>query len=218
MKRITALLLVCLLMLAFVACKDKEDDYDTSYPSRTAAFYGNMNPESFYFTMRFTNNGATYEFTQATNGKVVTTIEDHSDNSYDLYHIYNGDCVHKLNFSAKSYDTLIGPKGQDFLFGGYTPAMFENPSSASVKEFEGEEYYCESFATAGSGRNNYYFDGYVLKAIEIIENGKTVMIMRINKFSNTIPEDIYLSIPSGFKAGQLEYEAPDVSFDSDWLP
>ena len=68
--------------------------------------------------MEFYNYGSTYDFSQATNGKVVTTIEDHKDNSYDKYHIYDGSCVHKLNLSAKSYDTLIGPKGQDFLFGG----------------------------------------------------------------------------------------------------
>ncbi len=217
MKKTIALVLACLLLLAFVACKD-EEQVDTSYPSRTAAFYGNMDRNSFYFTMQFTNNGATYDFTQATNGRVVTTIEDHSDNSYDKYHIYDGNNVHKLNIASKSYDTLIGPNGQDFLFGGYTSSMFESPSSASVKAFEGEDYYCETFVTAGSGRNNYYFDGGALKVIEIIEDGQTVMIMRIKEYSNTVPDNIYLSVPSGFKAGQLEYEAPDVSFDSSWLP
>lgn len=217
MKRIIALSLVFVMLFAFTACKEK-DEYDTSYPSRTAAFYGNMNPESFYFAMRFTNNGATYDFAQATNGKTVTTLEDHSDNSYDKYHIYDGSCVHKLDLSAKKYDTLVGPKGQEFIFGGYTSEMFNSPSSAGVGEFEGQEYYCESFVTAGSGRNNYYYDGYDLKVIEIIENGKTVMVMRIKEFSNTIPDDVYLSIPSGFKAGQLEYEAPDVSFDDSWIP
>lgn len=217
MKRITALVVAALLLIALVACSgDGEESIDMSYPSRTAAFYGKMDVNSFWFTMDFTNNGSNCTFTQATNGRVVTTIEDFANDTYDKYHIYDKSCVHKLDLTTKVYNTLIGPHGQDFLFSGYTPSMFANPSSSSVAEFEGKSYYCESYATAGGGRNVYYFEGNTLKVIEIIEGGKAVMIMRINEYSNTIPENVYLSIPSDFRAGTLEYEGSDISFNENW--
>ena len=221
MKRITALLIAILFVIAFSACAEEteQESSDTGelYPSRTAAFYGNMDMNSFWFTMEFTNYGTTYTMTQATNGKAVTTIEDHEDNTLDQYQIYDNKSVHKLNLQRKSYDTVLGSNGQGFLFEGYTPSMFANPSSSTVQQFEGESYYCESFVTAGSaGRNNYYFDENRLAVIEIIEGGKTVMVMRITDYSNTIPSDVYLSIPEDFKGGNLEFEHPDISYDDGW--
>lgn len=218
MKKITALAIAVLLFVALVACSGDEDEssFDSSYPSRTAAFYGNMNMNSFWFTMEFNNNGTICDFTQATNGKVVTTIEDHANNTYDKYHIYDKNCVHKLDFVTKTYNTLIGPKGQDFLFEGYTASMFSKPTMSSVQQFDGKSYHCESFTTSGGGRNNYYFEGNELKVIEIIEGGKAVMIMKLKDYSNEIPDDILFSVPSGFKAGTLEYEGSDISFNENW--
>ncbi len=223
MKRITAIIITVLLLVSLVACNGEgntSSQPETVYPSRTAEFYGEMDMNSFWFTMEFTNNGSTYDFTQATDGKVVTTIEDHSNDSLDKYQLYDKKCIHKLYVNRSYYDTVVGAPGQAFLFEGYTATMFAKPSTSSVKTFEGKSYYCESFATqtmSGSsygGKNNYYFeeDGR-LAVIEITEGSKTVMVMRIKDYSNTIPSDIYLSIPSGFKAGELQYQAPDVSYD-----
>ena len=220
MKRIIAIFITALLLISLVACGENGDTSSVpqaSYPSRTSAFYANVNPNSFWFTMNFTNNGSEYAFTQATNGKTVTTIENHSDNSRDKYEIYDKNCIHKLYLASSRYDTVIGKAGQGFLFEGYNPSMFANPSTSSVKNFDGVSYHCESFVTsstnsASAGINNYYFEGDRLKVIEIIEGGKAVMIMRITDYSNTIPSDIYLSVPADFKATNLEFET-DVSFE-----
>lgn len=219
MRRIISIFTVMLLLISLASCGDGGDASSqggSAYPSRTAEFYGTMDMNSFWFTMEFTNNGATYGFTQATNGNVVTTIEDYDNDSLDTYEIYDGKCVHKLNISGSSYNTAIGLEGQTFLFAGYDASMFVNPSTNGVKTFEDVSYHCESFVTksmsgSGSGVNNYYFDGDRLKAVEIIDGGETVMVMRIKDYSNTVPSDIYLSAPSGFKAGELEYYAPDIS-------
>lgn len=225
MKRIIALTLTALFLVLLVACNGDggESSVDLGdFPSRTSAFYGTMDVNSFYFTMNFTNHGETYEFTQATNGKAVTTIEDHEDNSLDKYQIYQGNAVHKLYPARNSYDTWLGGEGQGFLFDGYTASMFANPSSVSESEFEGKKYYCESFVTQSmtgngvAGVNNYYFDGERLAVVEIIDNGRTVMVMRFNDYSNTIPENIYLSAPSDFKPGSLEIEASDITYDDSW--
>lgn len=224
MKKITALIIAVFFIFALVACNGGEEDTSaTVYPSRTAAFYGNMDKSSFYFKMSFTNNGATYGFTQATNGRVVTTIEDHEDNSLDKYHIFNGDCIHKLDFSDRSYDTLITTDGQQFLFGGYEPEMFARPSLKSVEQFEGNSYYCESFSTVSqsggaiSGKNRYFFDGNTLKVIEIVENGKTVMVMRLEEYGNTLPDSLCLAPPSDFRADTLEMEqSGGINFSEVW--
>ena len=225
MKRIIALTLTALFLFLLVACNGDggESSVDLgNYPSRTAAFYGTMDVNSFYFTMSFTNNGETYEFTQATDGKAVTTIEDHKDDSLDKYQIYQGNTIHKLYPARKVYDTWVGGDGQGFLFDGYTASMFANPTVLQSVEFEGKKYYCESFVTqamtagGSAGKNNYYFDGARLAVVEIIDNGNVVMVMRINDYSNTIPSNIYLSKPSDFKAGSLEIEGSDITYDESW--
>lgn len=220
MKRFITLIIALLCLLSLCACNESDGNSDdVNYPSRTAAFYGNINKNSFWFKMNFTNNGVNYVFTQATDGTVVTTIEDHADNTLDKYHIYDGNNLHKLNLNQKTYDTVIGNvKAQGFLFEGYTPDMFANPDSTAVEQFEGKAYYCETFSTvsasgAVSGKNKYYFDGNKLKAVEIIEGGRMIMIMRFVDYSNEIPSDVYISLPEGYKAGTLQIEGDDVNYN-----
>lgn len=214
MKKLIAAILFAVVLVALAACgSGDESSTDLSgYTSRTAAFYGNMNKNSFYFKMNFTNGGTTYTFTQATDGLSVATIEDHENDANDKYQVFTGNLVHKLNFQAKTYDTLITTNGQGFLFEGYDYTMFSAPSRTSVETFEGKSYYCETFSTvsqtggAVSGKNRYFFEGNTLKAIEIIEGNQTVMTMRFIEYSNEIPQNVYLEAPEGFTANTLEYE------------
>ena len=218
MKRIICLLTAVIFVFALVSCSE-DDNVNTNYPSRTAAFYGTMGKDGFYFKMNFTNNGATYQFTQATNGIVVTTIEDHKDNSKDGYYIFDGNALHILDTANKRYNTIVGNvKAQGFLFEGYTPDMFANPNSSAVEQFEDASYYCETFSTVATngvtnGKNKYYFDGNQLKAVEIIEGGKTVMVMRFLEYSNEIPDGVYFAPPKGYKATTLQIEGSDIFYD-----
>lgn len=220
MKRFIPFVIALLCLVSLCSCSQNGDTSDgTDYPSRTAAFYGNMNSNSFWFKMNFTNNGVDYVFTQATDGAVVTTIEDYANDSLDKYQVYDGQSLHIINVSSKTYDTVIGNvKAQGFLFEGYQPEMFASPVSAAVEQFEGNAYYCETFSAVSasgtvSGKNKYYFEDYTLKAVEIIESGKTVMVMRFVDYSNDIPDDIYLSLPEGYKAGTLQIEGSDVNYE-----
>lgn len=220
MKRIIIALLALILILSFTACKRNKGD-EIVYPSRTAAFYGNIG-ESFWFDMRLTTNGYSYDFKQATNSVIVTTIEDHSDNSRDKYQLYDGSVIHELNVGEKYYDTVINLKGQAFLFEGYTPDMFAYPTQTAVESFLGTSYYCETFASASSsggaatGRNKYYFDGETLVGVEWIESGKTVMIMDFRGYGSEIPQGYYLSIPNDFKANNLIYEDSGIDYSDVW--
>lgn len=225
MKRILALLLVLAAVFAVGCQGDGEESVDISaYPSRTAAFFGTMDKSSFWFSMSFTNNGETYDFAQATDGKTVTTIETHKDHSRDRYDIYNGDLqIHQLHIGNRSYDTIVGAIGQEFIFADYEADMFSNPTERKMAEFEGESCYCETFVTtknsggSATGFNRYYFDEKNrLVAFEWVENGKTVMTMRFVEYSNTIPEDVYLSAPSDFKRGTLQVENPGVDYSEIW--
>lgn len=223
MKRCIAFIMIIALAVSLVCCKGGGDEQSaTVYPSRTAAFYGNMDTESFWFCMTLTNNGYTYRFEQATDGARVTTIEDHGDNGLDKYSIYDGSCIHELNVDEKYYDTVVNLPGQEFLFGDYTPEMFANPTSTAVESFKGRSYYCETFATAlsagaaTSGRNKYYYDNETLIAVERYEGGKLVMIMEFSGYSNDIPSGVYLAIPSDFKARNFVYEESAVDFSEIW--
>lgn len=214
MKKLIAALLLPIMLLLLISCSDgDENSVDIgNFTSRTAAFYGNMDKSCFYFKMSFTAYGETYDFTQATDGYSVATIEDHENDSYDKYHVFTGNAVHKLNFGNKTYDTVITQEGQGFLFGGYEYTMFASPTQTSVEQFEGKSYYCETFSTvdqAGgtvTGKNRYFYDGTTLKAIEIIDGKQTVMVMRFIEYKNEIPQTVYLKAPEGFKANTLEYE------------
>ncbi len=219
MKRILAILLsLVMIVLPLASC----DEGDTShYNTRTAAFYGGISKDSFYFKMTFTNNGETYVFTQATNGKTVTTIEDRDGTANDTYNIVDGNAVHALDLKSKEYDTIINGKGQSFLFADYTASMFQNAKKVSNEEFEGKKYYCEVFSTSSysdgsfSGENRYYFDGNKLKAIEIIDGGKLIMVMRMTEYSNKIPDDIYLNAPKDFTPGTLQVET-EIDYNEYW--
>ena len=225
MKKLIAAILLSALLLALASCGNGNENSNdiSSYPSRTAAFYGNMDKSSFYFKISFTNNGSTYTFTQATDGYSVATIEDHENDSLDKYHVFTGNAVHKLNFSNSTYDTLITQDGQGFLFEGYEYTMFASPSKKSVEQFEGKSYYCETFSTSSqsggtaTGKNRYFFEEGTLKAIEIIEGTETVMVMRFIEYKNEIPQDVYLKAPPGFKANTLEYEqSGGINFSEVW--
>ena len=71
-----------ILLLVCVACDEK------SYDTRTAQFYDAMDKKSFWYKAYITQNGETYSVTQATNGVVTTTIENHDKNSKDKYQLY----------------------------------------------------------------------------------------------------------------------------------
>ena len=64
-----------------------------------------------------------------------------------------------------------------------------------------------------NGKNKYYFDGNQLKAVEIIEGGKTVMVMRFLEYSNEIPDGVYFAPPKGYKATTLQIEGSDIFYD-----
>ncbi len=222
MKKITAAVIALILLLSFTACKrGNNDDGGVVYPSRTAAFYGNMG-DNFWFDMNLTTNGYSYDFKQATNWTNVTTIEDHSDNSRDKYEIYDGSVIHEVNIAEEYYDTVINVRGQEFLFDGYTPEMFANPTSTAVESFKGTSYYCETFTSASTsggavtGRNKYYFDGDTLVGVEIIEAGKTVMVMDFRGYGSELPANVYLAVPSNFKPRNLVYEDSGIDFSDYW--
>lgn len=236
MKKITALIIAALLLaFSLVACGKGETSQNSgndisqnsggnvSYGSRTSAFYGNMDKNSFWFRMKFTKNGETCVFTQATNGKNTTTVKDFEDDKKDTYDIFDGSVIHHLHIDDKSYDSTLSSNGQDFLFAGYSSSMFASPSSKGDKEYGGKQYYCETFETASadggsaSGRDMYFFDGDRLVAVEIYENGEKTMIMEFEDYSCTLPSDIYLSAPDDFKKGNLEIDiSTDISMDGWW--
>ncbi len=227
MKRITALVIAALMLVCALAACDK-DNVDPLYPTRAAAFYGKMSKSNdFWFEMSFTNNGVTYDFTQAKTSSSVTTISDFEGDVNDSYEIaiigQNGARVHVLNIKEKYYDTIIAANYQDFLFAGYESSMFSSPVSTGDEEFEGETYYCETYETASQeggavdGLNKYYFTKGRLNAVEVIESGKTVMVMRFKDYGDKIPSDIHIKIPEGFEGKTMQVESIiDFSTMSEW--
>ncbi|MBQ9848271.1 MAG: hypothetical protein IJO64_04350 [Clostridia bacterium] len=228
MKRITALI-ISALMLAFClfSCntegtESSGGDSNVSYESKTSAFYGNMNKSSFWFRMNFTKKNETCVFTQVTNGKTTTTIKDYEDDSKDVYDIFDGSIIHHIRVDEKAYDSTLSASGQAFLFADYTASMFASPSSVGNDEYNGKQYYCETFDTAAaeggavSGKNMYFFDGDKLVAVEIYEKGEKVMVMEFIEYSNTLPNDIYLSAPDDFKKGNLAIDVSTTISVDDW--
>lgn len=211
MKRLLLVLLsACMLVACFSACNDSSEESQTAYGNRTQAFYANMDPSSFWYSATIvTVGGSTYTYTQATDGVTVTTIVDRNGSNNDTYEIfYNGNdmkYVHKLNNAAKRYDTVITEKGQTFLFDGYNYTMFVNLVKAGEEKLGDKTYYCEYFkstATAGgnaTGYDKYYFEGDKLCAVVTPQ-----MEIHFDGYSNVIPENVYLEVPSGYKAGQIQ--------------
>ncbi len=234
MKRLILLLLACVFALAtLTACngggggggEGTESDVSTAFSApeydaskRTKSFYASINPNSFYFDMELTMNGETYGFVQATNGKMVTTIEDRDGTSDDLYTMFDGSQQHYLEIDDKYYDTTVTQNGQGFLFEGYNPEAFSNPTVIESARFIDQTYYCESFSSVDSSGNKledrYYFDGETLKGFESYNGDTLVTRMVFNSYSATVPSEIYLELPADFKKGNLNI---DVSADiSGW--
>ncbi len=207
MKRILILALAVLAMVCLASCGKDED-------TRTHYFYKNIDKNSFWYQGTITKNGETYRYAQAVDSDSVTTIEDHDNNDDDGYAIYEPEknWLHSLNFNTKKYDTTYTTDGTKFLFGNNEAVQFRAPDeSIDEVEFEGKTYYCEIFETVDEngdevGQNKYYFEGMTLKAIEWIEDGRVVTTMRIVEYTNTIPDNVYTSIPEDFKAGNFIYE------------
>ena len=211
MKKIIALVCaVFMLTSAFAACSD-EPIVQEVYAYRTSAFYMNMDPNNFWFKATVSESNGLYTMIQATDGVNTTTIIDHTNNNYDCYDIFHNGSdrkyIHKLNISAKRYDTYLTSNGQHFMFEGYNYTMFANPVAQQEEQFQGETFFCETFKSAeavGSNTNGYdkyYFDGNTLVAVVTPS-----ITIRFETYENKIPDDIYLDAPSDFKAGTITEE------------
>ena len=195
---------------------DKKDKPEKEKINTAKDFYKLVaDSETFWFKMEITSNGETYLFTQATNGKSITSILDYendSDDRYEIIEFKDGLAnVHTLDLSEKKYDTAITKNYQTFLFDGEKPENYANPSQkGDSKNYQG--YYCEKFETASesggkvSGFNAYYFNNDRLQIIEITENGVITMTMKLLDYGKTIPDNILLSPPADFLKGKLEID------------
>ncbi len=223
MKKLLSVFICAVMLLTVCAScsKDEEESYDT----RTARFYAAMDKDSFWYKAHISENNQSYTVTQATNGSVTTTIEDHDKNSADKYQIYDGYKIQSLNFPKECYDTIVTKNGVNFRFAEYKPAMFAKAASAETEAFGGVSYYCETFEVVSENKNvktafnKYYFDGDRLAVIQIIENDIVTLVIQFEDYSNTIPGEIYLEIPEGFSArNYIEENEMDFSdIMSDWL-
>ena len=205
MKRILLVLCALVLLLPLASC-------GPNYKTRTAEFYGNIDKTSFWYTGEVTSGKTVYFYTQAVDADSCTTIENHNDDSKDGYVIYDGTYLHSLNLSSKKYDTLKTENGVDFLCGQNEYKEYNNAQmTTDAAIFDGQARYCEVFAVVDDdgneiGENKYYFDETRLIAIEWLENGEITATLRMQEYSNSIPEDIYVSLPEDFKAGTYTAE------------
>ncbi len=205
MKRICVFLvaLLCVMMI-FSSCEN--------YRSRTAEFYGSINQESFWYKGSITKGYSNYGYTQATNGASVTTIEDFKVDSYDKYVITQGDLMHYLDMEEKKYDTKQTPYAVEFLFASNEPSEFNYPKTVvETVRFNDVVCYGEIFDTVDDkgeivGEVCYYFSGDVLVGIDWYENQTVTTRLYLEEYSETIPEDILLSIPADFRAGTFTSE------------
>lgn len=221
MKRVILIAVaLVILVTALVACEKEKNvyDIDKSYDSRTAAFYGHIKDNQFFwFEMELTSNNETYKFTQATNGSNVTTITDREGTARDSYEIAvvgtNGAVIHTIHLDDRKYDTTISDNYQKFLFDSENPDMYSDPNWSGEAEFEGTTYYAETFETASSeggtitGYNKYYYDEGRLIAVEIAEKDVVTMVMKFIEYGIEIPEDIYINTPEGFSKGTFQVES-----------
>lgn len=204
MKRILMLLLTVVLAFSLFACSKPK--------SRTAQFYESIDKTSFWYKGEVIKGGKSYVYTQAVDSDSCTTIEDHAKDSDDGYVIYDGTHLHQLNIKARRYDTVKTADGVSFLFGENDFKDFNKPKSVFESAyFEQVSYYCEVFSVVDEkgneiGENKYYFDNDRLVAIQWYENGNLSATMKMTEYSNQIPEDIYTSVPSDFKAGTYTAE------------
>ncbi len=226
MKRLSLIFLAALLMLvSLVSCSDDEEKI--AYANRTQAFYAGMSKGTFWYSAQIvTSNGTMYSYSQATDGVNVTTIVDKTGTANDSYEIFhNGNdrkYVHKLNTSAKKYDTLITNRGQTFLFEGYNYTMFVNLVQAGEEELNGKTYYCESFRTTDSaggsatGYDKYYYEGDTLRAVVTPS-----LAMYFDEYSSEIPETVFLEAPADYQEGALiediVIEYSSVADDLSWF-
>ncbi len=211
MKKITAFVCALLMLISVFAACAEDPIVEEIYTHRTSAFYMNMDPNAFWFKATIAEKSGLYTITQATDGINTTTIIDHTNNKYDCYDIFHDGTdrkyIHKLNISAKRYDTVLTSNGQRFMFEGYNYTMFANPIAQQEEQFEGETYFCETFKSseavggAASGYDKYYFTGNTLVAVVTPS-----LTIRFEKYENKIPEDIYMDAPSDFKAGTITEE------------
>lgn len=205
MKRFLILLLLGAMLLSLAACGE-------SYKSRTAEFYGSINKTSFWYRGEVTSGTTVYTYTQAVDADSCTTIEDHEKDSEDGYVIYDGKYLHQLNLSSKKYDTLETNNGVEFLFGKNDYSEFNYPEiTTDAAILDGKTYYCETFKVIDengneTGENKYYFTDNRLVAVQWVSDGEVTATLRIEDYSETIPEDIYTSVPENFKAGTFTTE------------
>lgn len=204
-KYISLILLVFMLVSALASC-------GPNYKSRTAEFYGNIGEESFWYTGTVTKGTTVYDYTQAIDADSVTTIEDHDDDDEDGYVIFDGKYLHQLDVKKKKYDTLQTDKGVKFLFADRDYADYNSPERTEENvTFDNKLCTCEVFTTVDSegnevGENKYYYVDDRLYAVVWLEEGETSTTLVISDYSNTIPEDIYTSLPEDFKAGTFTAE------------
>lgn len=215
MKKIISITLVLLFALALFACGGSDESGEVStivVTSKTEKFYTDMDKNSFYFKMNFTQDGEKCVFEQATNGKNCTTRKDFDDDTKDIYDIFNGTQVDHIVVDEKLINTTVTKNGQNFLFAGYKPSSFAHPSRTENRDYNGKQLPCEVFLTsweeggAIDGENRYYYDGDKLVCVEIVQKGEIIMLMEFLEYGNVIPETIFAETPADYKKGNIEFE------------
>ncbi len=222
MKRLSLIFLtLVLLVVTLVSCNNGDDESQIAYANRTQAFYAQMSKGVFWYDATVVTAGGTrYSYSQATDGVTVTTIVDKDGTANDSYEIfYNGNenkYYHKLNMSAKKYDTYISNRGQTFLFSGYNYTMFVNLINGAEEQLDGKTYYCETFlSTSAAGGQANGYDKYYYQGDKLCAVVTPSMTIYFNDYSTEIPETIYLEAPADFNEDML-IEDNVIEF-SDWI-
>lgn len=216
MKKIIACsVLFLLLVVSLFACNKNSEDSnsdsgDTDNMSRTQKFYSDIE-DTYFADMVFTKNGETYGYLQAKSGDVVTTVEDHDDDSKDTYCIYDGKRIDYIEFDKKYYDSTVTKRGERFIFDGYNASDFSKPETIKDADFNGKKYYCEKFISSSDGKNadsedKYYYDGSRLVGIEIYSKGTLSVKMEIKDYGTKIPDNIIFKAPDDFSKGNLNID------------